>query len=332
MATEIKIWQIEGGELIPLETTMAEARRTEPQDLQRWIKAKPEILGQDIVVIGEKVGIDGGEIDFVGVDRAGNVVIIELKRDRLPREVLAQAIDYASAAALWDLDKLNEICDKYSGQQFDAYINDNFPDLGVDIQWNKSQRILLVGTSVDDSLQRMMDWLVSNSGLEINAVLFKYIRTKSHDELIARTTTIPEDIAKEKSQKQQRRIPISDEPGVYEEGELQTLLKSYLSETRATPRRIRKILLPLCLQHGTVTRDMIKAELIKQKEAEDEGNAGIILTTISRELGIKRRDYLRQVISYEKPLPWEKDNYTIKDSYKDMVRQILNELEASGKH
>jgi len=331
MTTEIRVWQIESGELIPLETTMAEARRTEPQDLQQWIKSKPEILGQDILIIGEKVSINGGEIDFVGVDKAGNVVIIELKRDRLPREVLAQAIDYASAAALWDLDKLNGICERYKGQKLDEYVSENFADVDLeDLSWNESQRILLVGASVEESLQRMMDWLFSNYGVTINAIIFKYIRTRKNEELVARTTTIPEDLAKEKSRKQQRRMATSDEPGDYGEEELRTRLKDYLSETRATPRRIREILLPLCLQRGTVTRDVIKQELVKKKEAVDEGKAGTLLTTISRELSIERRRDLRQVISYDKPLPWEKDNYRIKDAYKEMVKQILKELESSG--
>jgi len=36
MATEIKVWQIESGQLEPLETTMAEAGRTEPEHLEQW--------------------------------------------------------------------------------------------------------------------------------------------------------------------------------------------------------------------------------------------------------------------------------------------------------
>jgi len=46
----------------------------------------------------------------LGIDNNGNLVIVELKRDKLARDVLAQAIDYASDVANWDIEKLNEIC------------------------------------------------------------------------------------------------------------------------------------------------------------------------------------------------------------------------------
>ena len=287
MATEIKVWQIEDGEPTPLEMTMAEAGRTEPKDLEQWIKRNPAILGQDILIIGEQVPTKSGPLDFLAVDRMGNVVIVELKRDRIPREAITQAIDYASDVASWDLDKLNEVCLKHRGQLLDAYVNENFQGEDFeDTSWNQAQRILLVGTYVEEPLQRMIEWLSGNYGVLINAVMFRYIRTKSHDELIARTMIIPEDLEKERSQKQQRKIPLSDEPGSYEQEQLRSLLKDYLSEPRTTPRRIRNVLLPLCLQYGTVTRARIEEELIKQKEAEDEGKAGTIITTARTRLDV----------------------------------------------
>ena len=41
----------------------------------------------------------GKSIDLLGVDREGNVVVVELKRDRTPRDVVAQALEYAAFAA-----------------------------------------------------------------------------------------------------------------------------------------------------------------------------------------------------------------------------------------
>ena len=332
MATEIKVWQIENGKLAPVDITMAGAGRTEPEDLERWIKSNPSILGQDLLIVGEQVQTKSGPLDFLGMDKSGNVVIIELKRERIPREALAQAMDYASDVASWELDKLSEECVKYRGQTLDAYINESFEDVDLeDISVNQTQRILLVGTYIEESLQRMIGGLSDNYGVSINAVIFKYIRTKCGDELIARTMIIPEEVEKERSQKQQRKIPMSDEPGSYGDNELKALLRKYLSEYRATPRRIREILLPLCLDHEPIKRDEIKNELTRRKEARDEGQAGIILTTVSRELGIKQRDYLRQVIRYDKPNLWEKENYIIEEKYKGMIRDLLSELKISKK-
>jgi len=327
MATEIKVWQIVNNKLELIETTMVETGRKEVEDLEKWIQSNPLILGQDILIIGEQVSTKSGTIDFLGIDKSGNLIIIELKRDKLPREVLSQTIDYASDVASWDVDKISEICTKYTGSGLEEYLSEKFEDIDLeDLLINKTQRILLVGFSIEESLQRMIEWLSNNYGVSINAVILKYVRTKNGEELIARTVIIPEEIEKERIRKRQIQISMSDEPGNYDIEELKSLLKRYLSERRTTPRRIRDILLPLCLKHKIVTREMIKKELINKGEAENEGKAGIILTTISREIGIERRDYLRQVIKYDKPNPWEKENYRIVEDYKDLIKNVLKDL------
>jgi len=325
MATEIRVWQIVDGALEPVTSSMAQEGRREVEDLERWIRTHPAILGEDLALIGEQIPTKTGPVDFLAIDRAGNLVVVELKRDRLPREVLAQAFDYASDIAGWDADKVSEVCVKYADQTVQDLLNESFGDIDLgDLIINKVQRILLVGFSIEEPLQRMIEWLSSTYGLSVNAVVLNYIKTRSGDELIARTMIIPEEVDRERVGRRQIQISMSDEPGKYERDELETLLRSYLTENRVTPRRIREILLPLCLQHDVVTRDMIKDELIRREEARDEGKAGTILTTISREIGIKQRDYLRQVIAYDRPNPWEKDNYRILEEYRSLVSHILS--------
>jgi len=333
MSTEIRIWQIHDDGLRPLATTMAETGRNEPEDLQRWIRTAPSILGGDVLIIGEQVQTRSGPMDFLGIDSEGNTVVVEVKRDRVPREALAQAIDYASDAATWDLYRLNEECLKYRKQPLDDYLNENLQGIALeDLTLNESQRILLVGAGVEEALQRMIEWLSGRFGVGINAVLFTYVRTKSGDELLAKTTIIPEQVEEERRQRQAGRIPMSDEPGSYEDDELHSLLATYLAGDGATPRRMRRVLLPLCLDHEPVTRDDIKQELIKQGEAKDERQAGLVTATMSGGLGVRDRDYLRQVIRYDKPQPWEKENYRIEERHKGMVREVLAELDetASG--
>ena len=323
MSPEIRVWQIINHQLKSLETTLTEEKRKEKEDLEKWIKSDPSILGRDLLIIGEQVKTKSGHLDFLGIDKFGNTIIIELKRDKIPREALAQAIDYASDVAYWDVNNLSEECLKFNKQDLETYVNENFQDINLeDVTINQNQRILLVGTLIEETLQRMIDWLSDKYQVSINALILKYIKTNSGDELLARTMIIPEEIEKERSRKQQRKIAMSDELGDYPEDELLILLKNYLNEDRATPRRIKNILIPLCLKHDYVTRDQIKKELISQKEAKDDKQAGIILTTISREIGIKKRDYLRQIFKYDRPNPWEKDNYRIVEKYKEIIRKL----------
>lgn len=326
MATEIGVWEITGDKLNPIDISMAEAGDME-KDLEKWIKEYPKVLGQDMLIIGEQAHTKSGPLDFLAIDKNGNIVIIELKRGNLPRDVLAQAIDYVSDVASWDLDKINEVCLKFTGESLEDYLNENFEDIDLEnLNINETQRILLVGFSLDEALERMIEWLSTNYGISINALIFKFIKTQNGDKLIARTMIIPEEIEKERTKKTGNKIEMSPERGNYDKEDLEKLLKNYLAENRKTPQRIKNILLPLCLEHPVVSRDMIKEKLIQDEDVSDEGKAGLILTTISREIGIASRDYLRQIICYDNPNPWEKENYRIaedKDYYRELIEKLV---------
>ncbi len=207
MATEIKLWEIQSGKLIPSNVSLEEAKRKEATDLEKWIRSEPKILGEDIVIIGEQIQTKRGPLDFLGIDSSGNIVVIELKRDMLHREALVQAIDYASDVTSWDIEKLSEECSKYTGKSLEEYLTENFEEVEwEDISINHVQRILLVGTGVDESLERMVEWLSNNYDVSINVLVLKYTQTSNGDEVIARTSIIPEEIQQEKSSRHQKKI------------------------------------------------------------------------------------------------------------------------------
>ena len=328
MATRIGVWQIVEGGLEALETSMAEAGRKETEDLERWIRSKPTVLVQDLLIIGEQVPTKAGRMDFLGIDKAGNLVVIELKRGKLPREALAQAVDYASEVASWDIEKVNEVCLDYAKQELNDCLNEKFEHLDLEsLSINETQRLLLVGFSMDESLERMIEWLSNSYGVDVNAVVLRYIKTKGGDELLARTTIIPEEVVKDRTGKRRLQIEMSDEPGNYPDEELTGLLRQYLAEDGLTPKRVREVLLPLCLKYDVVTRGKMIEELIQRGEAANEGAAGYAVTSISRALGIKKRDYLRQIIQYDRDEgAWEKNNYRLAHKYKDIVKTLLAEL------
>jgi len=155
MATEIKTWEIVDEQLKLVNSRLSDNQRKEREDLEKWIKTNPEILGDDILIIGEQVKTSSGYVDFLGIDKTGNTVIVELKRDKLPREVIAQAIDYASDIVAWDIDRLSEICQSTNNQGLEDFISENFTELNTeDIIINNSQRLLLVGFGIDETTNR----------------------------------------------------------------------------------------------------------------------------------------------------------------------------------
>src|SRR5918998_1190140 len=141
MATDIKAWEIINGQLKPLVTSLANEGRKEALDLEEWIASDPSIVRPGLRVIGRQVSTRSGPLDLLAIDRSGNLVVIELKRDRLPREALAQAVDYASDVASWSIDKIGEVCTRYTGESIEDVLSEAFPDIDLEaLTINETQR------------------------------------------------------------------------------------------------------------------------------------------------------------------------------------------------
>jgi hypothetical protein len=120
---------------------------------------------------------------------------------------------------------------------------------------------------------------------------------------------------------------MSDEPGDYGEDELKEKLKNYFTNANYSSDRIKNVLLPALLKKDVLTREEFKKEFIKTEEAPNESQAGYFIALISNQLGHAWKDYLRQIIKYEYPnYEWEKDNFSIRDGYKEFVEKLLKEL------
>lgn len=87
--------------------------------LEDWLESNPDtIFERDLLIIGRQVSTNlGGVIDLLGVDREGNVVIVELKRDRTTRDIIAQALGYAAFAERLDADQLETIFHSYMSDE-----------------------------------------------------------------------------------------------------------------------------------------------------------------------------------------------------------------------
>ncbi len=328
MGTEIKTWEIRDGKPVAVETTLTEAGRYEALDLESWIVADPGIVRPGLRLIGRQVMTNSGPLDLLAIDRSGDLVVIELKRDRLPREALAQAIDYASDLAAWSIDKISEACMKYTGESLEDVFSSSFPEVDLETtKINDRQRIVLVGFGAETALERMVEWLSDNYGVSINAVILKYVRTATGSETLTRTAVISEELEEKRSRDKKFTIPMSDDPGQYEEDDLRRLLIEYLSQDLVTAQRIRDVLIPGCLKQDKFTREKLKEEFLHQNPDVEPTKAGYSLSVISGQMGLKKNDFLRQVIGYEYPTyEWEKDNYFIRPEYRQLVTTVLEAI------
>jgi len=332
MGTEIKTWEIRDGRPVPVDSKLSEGGRTEALDLEAWIEADPSIVRSGMRLIGRQVMTSSGPLDLLAVDRSGDLVIIELKRDRLPRSALAQAIDYASDLATWSVEKISEVCVKYTGESLEDIFSGTFPEVDIETtKINDRQRIVLVGFGAETALERMLEWLSDTYGVSINAVILKYVRTAAGSETLTRTAVISEDLEEMRSRDKKFATPMSDEPGQYSEDELRRLLLEYLSQDLVTAQRIRDVLIPACLKREKLSRDELKEEFLRQNPEVEPTRAGLSLSVISGQIGMKKNDFLRQVIGYEYPTyEWEKDIYHIRPEYRQLVSDVLAEINGNA--
>jgi hypothetical protein len=124
---------------------------------------------------------------------------------------------------------------------------------------------------------------------------------------------------------------VGDAPGTYDRPQLKQLLLDYLARATATTNRIRDILLPSCLKTEVLTIQQFRRAFFDLDPNYDEEKVRCCITHVSSELGKKKHDFLRQVIEYEYPNHhWIKDNFSIKDRYRQLVTEVLEQLKAEG--
>jgi hypothetical protein len=195
MPTVIKMWEVTGSVLQPVaETTLPQDHKTESQ-LEGWIAADPQVIADGVMIIDRQRDIPGvGRLDLLGIDEDGTLVIIELKRDRAPREAVAQALDYASWLDSADGVEIRRNANEFLKDKgpFEQAFKDYFDLDEVPVISGESHRILLVAARLDASAERIISYLSMRRGIDINAVFFQYSRLSDGKQIIARTTLVAE--------------------------------------------------------------------------------------------------------------------------------------------
>jgi hypothetical protein len=128
--------------------------------IQNWIAENPELLGLDLLIVGrEVVAPDRGRIDLLGIDEDGDLAIIELKRDRTPREVIAQVLDYASWVSTLSTRAIHDIALRYLKKDFELAFKERF-ETTLPAQLNQSHTMIIVASKFDSSSQRIVRYPV----------------------------------------------------------------------------------------------------------------------------------------------------------------------------
>ncbi|RLA06096.1 MAG: hypothetical protein DRQ51_10380 [Gammaproteobacteria bacterium] len=159
-------------------------------DLEVLLENNPEYFFENnkILIIGRQVTTNLNTfIDLIGIDELGNSVVIELKRDKTPRETLAQLIEYASFIDNLDYEQLNEIFQNYSGEEvgLEQYHKQYYQnEKSQNVSWNKNSKLVIVAQDISKEIKQTSLYL-RKKGIDVYCVEFKYFVNNSNIKMIS---------------------------------------------------------------------------------------------------------------------------------------------------
>lgn len=135
------------------------------------------IFGEPLLILSNQVRTRGNKrADILALDRAGNGVIVELKRDEGRLGVETQALQYLADFSHYTgenfIDKFSDgLASKEAKEDIAAFIGGAIESKNI----NSNSRIILIARSFDPSIFSMGEWL-SSKGVSFRCITYTPIR------------------------------------------------------------------------------------------------------------------------------------------------------------
>ena len=195
MPVEFGIWRIDSGTVpITFGTMDLESR------LEEILENDITIASPNWMIIGRQVHTDWeGRIDLLAIDQEGNLIVIELKRNKTPREILAQALDYGSWVRTLKSDNIAKIYSEYRAkyhagepdQSLDEAFLNRFSLKSLPDDLNDEHELVIVASTLDPSTERVVKYLSEYHELSINALFFRTFKDGDREYLTRAWLTEP---------------------------------------------------------------------------------------------------------------------------------------------
>lgn len=142
----------------------------ERKHIEEWVRSNPEILGEDLLILTtefDRFVNSTDRLDVLALDRDGNLVVVELKRDSAAGYSDLQAIRYAAMVSSMTIDKLLPYYIAYRKKYYDEQLStgeardqviefvesDSFNEL------SKKPRIILCSEGFSQEITTTVLWL-----------------------------------------------------------------------------------------------------------------------------------------------------------------------------
>lgn len=162
----------------------------EREHLQEWIAKNPDVLGEELLIIQKE--FDGfsdtnERLDLLALDKNGNLVVIENKLDDTGRDVVWQALKYASYCSTLSTSQIVDVYQKFlekSSAEEDAetLITDflEAEDFNSVVLNRNDQRIMFVANHYRKEVTSTVLWLLDH---DVNIQCFRATPYSLKDEL-----------------------------------------------------------------------------------------------------------------------------------------------------
>ncbi len=169
---------------------LSPTRLDSEQQLEDMIASDSSILSSEWMLIGRQVGTSyGGRIDLLAIAPDGSLVLIELKRDQTPREIVAQALDYASWVQELSAETISQIYQRFSsGNSLGRDFQDRFGAELDEETLNQSHQVVIVAAALDAATERIIEYLNARD-IAINVVFFQVFQN-GNEQLLSRAWLI----------------------------------------------------------------------------------------------------------------------------------------------
>jgi hypothetical protein len=198
MSSKIKMWEI-SKEDKPVEIDTERFGKVNLEDrLESWIEKNPSILGEKLLIIRRQYVLPNGEkADLLAVDQDGNLCIIELKKDKTTREVIAQVLNYETLLSNLKEEGLDGIASTYFEEKGLKWENlreafeEEFGKEGV--SFNGSRRTFIIAPQLDETTESTIDYLSSQYKIDMNGITFTYYKDGAGRESVIRNVVVSDE-------------------------------------------------------------------------------------------------------------------------------------------
>lgn len=174
-------------------TSFKENNIMERANIQEWIRKDPSILGEELIIISheyDKFEVNE-RLDLLAIDKDGNLVVIEVKRDNTGGSVDFQSLKYCSYCSTLTPEEIVEMYEEYL-EKFNLTedpIENIMNFLEVDTEdilnsiLNTYQRIIITGGEIDKRILSSAAWLSKNN-IDIKCITIVPYLTDDKEEIL----------------------------------------------------------------------------------------------------------------------------------------------------